>query len=77
MLGSSTLSLPRTGDMSLASCYRRNEEDKKRKYDERVREMERGCFALLVFPAAGGFPPISGAFISLTACYNVFCACTI
>uniref|UniRef100_A0A1X7SJN9 Uncharacterized protein n=2 Tax=Amphimedon queenslandica TaxID=400682 RepID=A0A1X7SJN9_AMPQE len=52
---------------SLASCYKRNEEDKKRKYDERVREVEHGCFAPLVFSAAGGFAPIAGAFIKRLA----------
>ena len=48
--------------MSLYSCYRKNEEEKKRKYDERVREVEHGCFAPLAFSAAGGFAPISGTF---------------
>ena len=38
----------------LASCYRRNEAEKRRSYDERVREVEHGSFSPLVFSAAGG-----------------------
>ena len=30
--------------------YRRAELDKKRKYDERIREVERGTFSRLIFP---------------------------
>ena len=33
----------------LAQCYRRAELDKKRKYDERIQEIERGTFSPLVF----------------------------
>ena len=33
----------------LAQCYRRAELDKKRKYDERICEVERGTFSPLVF----------------------------
>ena len=38
----------------LAQCYRRNELEKKRAYDERVREIERGSFSPLVFSTSGG-----------------------
>ena len=39
---------------SLAQCYRRNEMEKRRAYDERVREIEHGSFAPLVFSTSGG-----------------------
>ena len=41
----------------LAQCYRRNEQEKKRSYDERVREVEHGTFSPLVFTASGGMRP--------------------
>ncbi len=40
--------------LSLASNYRRNEQEKRRAYDQRVREVEHGNFSLLVFSASGG-----------------------
>ena len=39
---------------TLASCYRHHEREKRREYDQRVREIERGTFTPLVFSAAGG-----------------------
>ena len=39
---------------SLAQCYRWAGLDKKRKYDERIREVERGTFSPLVFSSSGG-----------------------
>ena len=39
---------------SLSQCYRRNEMEKKRAYDERVREIEHGSFSPLVFSTSGG-----------------------
>ena len=42
---------------SLPSCYRKHEQDKRRVYEERVREIEHGCFTQLVFSAAGGMGP--------------------
>ena len=41
----------------LAQCYRRAELDKRRMYDERVREVERGTFSPLVFSCSGGIGP--------------------
>ena len=40
------------------SIYKRAEEEKKRKYDQRVREIEHGSFAPLVFSTGGGLAPI-------------------
>ena len=44
---------------SLAQCYRKNELEKKRAYEERVREVEHGSFSPLVFSAAGGMGSIA------------------
>ena len=41
----------------LAQCYRWAELDKKRRYDERIREVERGTFSPLVFSSSGGMGP--------------------
>ena len=44
---------------TLAQCYRRNEQEKKRAYEERVREVEHGSFSPLVFSTSGGMGPIA------------------
>ena len=41
----------------LSTCYKRNEADKRRNYDERVREIEHGSFTPLIFSTAGGMGP--------------------
>ena len=38
----------------LTQCYKKNEQEKKRAYDERVREVEHGTFSPLVFSTSGG-----------------------
>ena len=48
---------------SLMACYRENKEIKKRKYDQRIREVEHASFAPLIFSTSGGFGPISTLFI--------------
>ena len=40
----------------LTQCYRRAELDKRRKYDERIREVERGTFSPLI-SSSGGMGP--------------------
>ena len=44
---------------TLAQCYRRNEQEKKRSYEERIREVEHGSFSLLIFSTSGGMGPIA------------------
>ena len=44
---------------SLAQCYRKNELEKKRAYEERVQEIEHGSFSPLVFSVAGGMGNIA------------------
>ena len=48
---------PTYQNLSLASSYRRNEQEKRRVYDQRVREVEPGSFSPLVFSASGGMGP--------------------
>ena len=43
---------------TLAQCYRRNEQEKKRSYEERVRKVEHGSFSPLIFSTSGGLGPI-------------------
>ncbi len=44
-------------NIPLTSSYRRNEQEKRRRYDQRVREVEHGSFSPLVFSATGGMGP--------------------
>ena len=44
-------------NLPLTTCYRRNEQEKRRAYDQRVREIEHDCFSPLVFSASGGMGP--------------------
>ena len=39
--------------LPLPTCYRRHEQEKRRVYDQRIREVEHGCFSSLVFSASG------------------------
>ena len=39
---------------SPGACYRKHEKEKRRKYEERIREVEHGTFTPLVFSATGG-----------------------
>uniref|UniRef100_A0A1X7TMU7 Uncharacterized protein n=1 Tax=Amphimedon queenslandica TaxID=400682 RepID=A0A1X7TMU7_AMPQE len=38
-----------------------------RKYEQRIREAEHGCFSPLVFSTSGGFGPVSALFIKRLA----------
>ena len=52
-----TSSHSRTSSNRLTSpgaCYRKHEKEKRRKYEERIREVEHGTFTPLVFSATGG-----------------------
>ena len=41
----------------MIKCYRKNELEKKRAYDQRIREVEHGSFSPLVFSTSGGMGP--------------------
>lgn len=45
---------PSYRNTTLSQCYRKNELEKRRAYDERIREIEHGAFSPLVFTTAGG-----------------------
>ena len=49
-------------NQSLPSCYRKNENEKKCSYDERIRNIEHGTFTPLVFSVAGSMGPIATTF---------------
>lgn len=44
---------------TLAQCHRKNEQEKKRAYAERIREVERGSFSPVVFSTSGGMGPVA------------------
>jgi len=50
--------------ISLPQCYRCAELEKKRKYEEWIREVEHGKFSPLVFPCTGGMGPLATAVYS-------------
>ena len=43
--------------MTPSACYQRHEREKRRVYEQRVREVEYGTFGPLVFSATGGMGP--------------------
>ena len=47
-------STPTYRNLQLGSVYRRHEKEKKRSYEDRVREVEHGSFTPLVFSTSGG-----------------------
>ena len=51
----------------LSLLYRRFEREKQRKYEQRIREMEMGCFTPLVFSTFGGMSTICNIFFKRLA----------
>ena len=49
---------PTYGSTSLPQCYRRAELEKRRMYEERIREIEHGSFTPLVFSCSGDMGPL-------------------
>ena len=45
---------PTYRNLSLDLCFRRHEGEKRRAYEQRVREVEKGSFTPLVFTTSGG-----------------------
>ena len=45
---------PSYSTIPLAQCYTRNEQEKRRAYGQRVRQIEHGSFSPLVFSKGGG-----------------------
>ena len=54
-------------NMSLSACYHQAEELKKRKYDQRIREVEHGTFSPLIFATIGGVGPVASSFLKRLA----------
>ena len=50
---------PTYSSISLSQCYRRAELEKRRLYEERIREIEHGSFTPLVFSCSGGMGPLA------------------
>uniref|UniRef100_A0A1X7SRF4 Uncharacterized protein n=2 Tax=Amphimedon queenslandica TaxID=400682 RepID=A0A1X7SRF4_AMPQE len=48
---------PTNLNVSLRQCYHSHEREKRRTYDQRVRDIEHGCFSPLVFNTLGGLGP--------------------
>ena len=51
----------------LPNIYRSQKREKRRQYEMRIREVDRGTFNPLVFPTAGGAAPAAGAFLKRLA----------
>ena len=49
--------LAQSNNQPLPTCYRKQEQEKRRHYDQRVREVEHGSFSPLVFNTLGGIGP--------------------
>ena len=50
-------SAPSHQSTSIHALFRRQEKEKRRQYEQRVREIERGSFAPLIFSTSGGMGP--------------------
>ena len=53
---------------SVSSCYRRHEREKRRMYDQRIRQVDGASFCPLVFAATGGAAPAATVFLKRLAC---------
>ena len=58
-------------NVTLANCYKRNEQEKRRAYDQRVREIEHGCFSPLVFSVAGRYGALCSNDIQETGDHDI------
>ena len=53
---------PSNCSQSLGATYRKHEQEKRRQYEERIREIERASFSPLVFTSSGGISPGASIF---------------
>ena len=58
---------PRSNQVTLNAIYRRQEQEKRRKYGQRVRELEHASFVPLVFTCTGGAGPAATTFLKRLA----------
>ena len=54
-------------NQSLPACYHRHELEKRRHYEDRVIQIEHGCFTPLVFSTSGGMGPSASIFFKRLA----------
>ena len=54
-------------ELSLEASHRRNEQEKRRKYEERIQNIDHGSFTPLVFTTSGGMGPAAAAFYARLA----------
>ena len=52
---------------AIASCYKRHEQEKKRKYEQRVRQVEQASFTPIVYSCTGGCSALTNTFIKRLA----------
>ena len=55
-------------NLTLHACYTQNEQEKKRLYDQRVRDVEFGSFSPLIFSTAGGLDLLPLLYINGLLC---------
>ena len=58
---------PSNRNTSITNCYRKHEAEKKRAYEQRIREVEHSSFTPLVFSATGGMGKQGSTFYALLA----------
>ena len=58
---------PSNRTLQTATCYRRHEREKRRKYEERIREVEHASFVPLVLSCTGGAGPCATNFLQRLA----------
>ena len=58
---------PSNKSLQTTTCYRRHEREKRRKYEERIREIEHATFVPLVLSCTGGAGPSATTFIKRLA----------
>ena len=62
---------PSNRNTSIAQCYRKHEQEKRRSYDQRIREIEHASFTPLVLSATGGLAEVFLQKASLSSGFKV------
>ncbi len=58
---------PSNSNTTITSCYKKHENQKRRAYDQRIREVEHATFTPLVLSATGGLSEAGNCFLQ-TSC---------
>ena len=59
--------IPSYVNTTITSCYKRHEQEKKRKYEQRVRQVEQMSFTPIVYSCTGGCSTLTNTFIKRLA----------